>query len=93
MVAPAAVGGAGEVRSLSTLLSGSDSENAIIEGAQELHRRDPALPADRITDILIAADCEGQRSSAGGTYNRAERTKLISKKVEMVMPTLPHSSV
>ncbi len=65
MVAPASVGGAAEVRSLAGMLSGPDKENAITEGAQDLHRRNRALPADRITDILIAADCEGQRSSAG----------------------------
>ena len=93
MVAPPSVGGAAEVRSLAGMLSGSDNENAITEGAQDLHRRDHTLSADRITDILIAADCEGQRSATAATYNREARTRLISKRVEAVVDKMPTGSL
>ncbi len=93
MVAPASVGGAAEVKSLSGMLSGPDNENAITESAQELHRRDHTLGADQITDILIAAECEGQSARTGSTYDRAQRTRRISKQVDAVMATVPAGSV
>jgi hypothetical protein len=93
MVAPASVGGAVEVRSLAGMLSGPDNENAITESAQELHRRDHTLSADQITDILIAAECEGQRARIGASYDRAQRTRRISRQVDAVMTTVPAGSV
>ncbi len=57
-----------------------------------LHRRDPRLNSSQITDILIAAECEGRKASVGSAYNSAQRTIQISKQVEAIMTTLPTSA-
>ncbi|AYJ84558.1 hypothetical protein D3Y57_00025 (plasmid) [Sphingomonas paeninsulae] len=86
---PASVGGAEQVRSLAGMLAGPDNENAIAESARALHRRDARLSSSQITNILIAAECEGRKASGGAGYNPANRTKQISKQVEAIMLTLP----
>ncbi len=88
-VAPASVGGAAEVQSLAGMLSGPDQENAVNAGAQELHRRDPHLSKDQITDILIAADCAGHRDRLGTIYDPAQRTKVIAGQVDAIMAKSP----
>jgi hypothetical protein len=85
MVAPASVGGAAEVQALSGRLSGADQQNAITQGALELHRRDPSLGADRIIDILIAADCAGHRARLGTIYDPKQRTAIIAAQVNAIL--------
>ncbi len=89
MVAPASVGGAAEVQTLAAMLSGPDQENAIIAGTQELHRRDHSLSADRIIDILVAADCAGHQARLGSAYDPAQRTKVIASQVNAIVKTFP----
>jgi hypothetical protein len=92
MVAPASVGGAAEVRSLAGMLSGPDQENAVVEGVQELHRRDPRLSADRIIDILVAADCAGHQSRLGSIYDPVRRTSVITGQVNAIITKFPPGS-
>ncbi|MDR7258630.1 hypothetical protein J2X47_002820 [Sphingomonas sp. BE270] len=56
-VAPASIGGASYVAGLTGRLSGPDRENVIAEAIAEIHRADPGMSADAITNVLIAADC------------------------------------
>ncbi len=72
-VAPASIGGAAFVAGLSGRLAGPDRENSITEAIGAIHQRDPSLGADRITDILIAADCPvaASRPDNGAAADRA----------------------
>jgi hypothetical protein len=89
MVAPASVGGASEVRAIASTLSGQDRENAIAEAVRILHQRDPALGSARITDILIAADCERPRINEATRPLQDKDVKDISRQVEAIMSGVP----
>lgn len=89
MVAPASVGGASEVQKIASTLSGPDRENAITEAARALHSRDPALGSDRITDILIAADCESQSQGNAVRVDPTKNIQVISRQVEAIMSGVP----
>ncbi len=89
MVAPVSVGGASEVRAIASTLSGQDRENAIAEAVRILHQRDPALGSARITDILIAADCERPRTNEATRPLQDKDVKDISRRVEAIMSGVP----
>ncbi len=38
-------------------LAGPDRANTVTEAIAEMHRRDPTIDADGLTNILITADC------------------------------------
>ncbi len=54
-----------------------------------LHRRDPALGSARITDILIAADCERPRADGDTGPVQDKDVKDISRQVEAIMSGVP----
>lgn len=83
LVAPASIGGASAVTSLTSSLAGSDRENAIDEAATRFRRQDPGISTDAIVDVIIAADCPNL-AHGGVADAQAERVRISAVRSRVI---------
>ncbi len=67
---------------LTTRLAGPDRANSITEAITEIRRRDPAIDADGLTNILIVADCPNALAKPAHD-NADDRTRIAAFRAQV----------
>lgn len=73
--APASIGGAAAIASLTPVLAGPDRENSIDEAIRRFRTLDPTISDDQMIDIMIAADCPNGGTDMERRRSRAKRLR------------------